>query len=79
MQADERVRLEPVPADAVATVDQRHAYVGVVDQGVGERHPHGAGSHHEVVGVDGARHGSTVALGGRLVHGLPTLTQRLAA
>ena len=25
MQADERVRVEPVPADAVAAVDHRHA------------------------------------------------------
>ena len=69
MQADERVRLEPVPADAVATVDQRHADVGVVDQRVGERHPHGAGSHHEVVGFDRARHRSNVPLTPRRVHG----------
>ena len=68
VQADEGVGLEPVTADAVATVDQRHAYVGVVGQGVRECHPHGAGSHHEVVGFDGARHGSTVAGPRRRVH-----------
>ena len=56
MQADERVGVEPVPADAVPAVDQGHPDVGVVDQGVGERHAHGARTHHEVVGVDRARH-----------------------
>ena len=56
VQPHERVRLEPVAADAVATVDQRHAYVGVVDQRVGEGHAHRTGTDHEVVGVDGARH-----------------------
>ena len=69
MQADEGVRLEPVPADAMAPVDQGHAYVGMVGQGVGERHPDGTGPHHEVVGFDDARHGSTVALGRSHVHG----------
>ena len=58
MQPDERVGVEPVPADAVAAVDDRHARVGVVDQRVRERHAHGAGPHDEVVGFDGARHGS---------------------
>ena len=57
VQLDERVRLEPVAADAVPAVDQRHPYVGrVVDQRVRERHPHGAGPDHEVVGLDAAGH-----------------------
>ena len=70
VQPDERVGLEPVAADAVAAVDQGHAYVGVVDQRVGERHAHGAGADHEVVGLDGARHGSTQARDRRPVHGV---------
>ena len=63
VQPDEGVGLQPVPADAVATVDQRDARVGVVDQRVGERHPDGAGADHEVVGLEGASHGSTLDLG----------------
>jgi hypothetical protein len=49
VQPHERVGAEPVPADPVAPIDQRDPDVGVVDQGVRERHAHGAGSHHEVV------------------------------
>ena len=61
MQLDERVRLQPVATDAVPAVDQGHAHIGsVVDQRVRERHPHGAGAHHEVVGLDAAGHGDTV-------------------
>ena len=61
VQPHERVRLEPVAADAVPAVDQSHADVGgVVDQRVSERHPHGAGPDHEVVGVDAAGHEVTV-------------------
>ena len=61
MQLDERVRLEPVPADAVPTVDERHPHVGgVVDQRIRERHPHGAGPDNEIVGLDPAGHGDTV-------------------
>ena len=71
VQADEGVRLEPVPADAVATVDQGHADVGVVDQRVGEGHPHGAGAHHEIVGFDSARHESTLPPYAPRVHGSP--------
>ena len=68
VQADEGIRLQPVPADAVATVDQGHAYVGVVGQGVREGHSRGAGTHHEVVGFDRAPHESTVAPPCRRVH-----------
>jgi len=68
VQADERVGLEPVSADAVTTIDQRHAYVCVVDQSVSEGHPHGAGSHHEVVGIDSAGHELTMTSPPRQVH-----------
>ena len=68
MQSHEGVRLEPVSADAVPAVDQGHADLGMVDQCVGERHPHGPRTYHEVVGFDPGRHGSTVALPPRLVH-----------
>ena len=74
MQADEGVGLEPVPADAVAPVDQGHAHVGVVDQRVGERHPHGPGADHEVVGLDTVRHPSTQTRSGAAVH----LARRIA-
>ena len=68
MQSDEGVRLEPVSADAVPTVDQRHPNPGVVGQCVGEGHSHCTGTHHEVVGLDRRRHASTVALPPRRVH-----------
>ena len=56
MQSHEGVRVAPVPADAVAPVDQGHAYVGVVDQRVDETHAHGPRTDHEVVGIDRVRH-----------------------
>ena len=59
MQAHERVGLEPVAPDAVAAVDQGDAHVGVVDQRVGERHAHGPGPDHQVVGLDCACHLTT--------------------
>ena len=61
MQPDERVGLQPVPADAVPPVDEDHADVGMVDQRVGERHARSTCTHHQVVGVEGARHAPTVA------------------
>jgi hypothetical protein len=33
----------------------------VVDEGVGERHAHGAGTYHQVVRIDHAGHASTKA------------------
>jgi hypothetical protein len=42
----------------VATVDQHHARVRMLDQRVGEGHAHGARAHHHVVGLQhGLRHG----------------------
>ena len=61
VQPDEGVGLQPVAAHAVPPVDQRHAGIGVVDERIGEGHPHGSRAHHEVVDVQRARHGSTVA------------------
>ncbi len=56
MQPDEGIGVQPVPTDPVAPIDQGHPHLGVVDQRVGERHAHGAGTHHEVVGLDHAGH-----------------------
>ena len=39
VQAHERIGLEPVAADAMAPVDERDAYVGMVDERVREAHP----------------------------------------
>ena len=68
VQADEGIGVEPVPADAVPAVDDRHAHVGVVDQRIRERHARGAGPHHEIVGFDSACHWSTQARRRRRVH-----------
>ena len=51
MQLDERIRVQPVPAGRVATVDERDVDVGMVDERVGERHAHRACTHDEVVRV----------------------------
>ena len=74
MQAHERVGLEPVAPDTVAAVDEGDAHVGVVDQGVGERHAHGPGPDHEVVGLDSARHEATQARARPGVHHCPRAT-----
>ena len=71
MQPNEGVCLEPVSADAVTSVDQGHAHVGMVGERIGERHPHGAGTHHEVVRFDRAHHdshGGTAATGPSMAH-----------
>ncbi|MDZ7674575.1 MAG: hypothetical protein U5K30_05855 [Acidimicrobiales bacterium] len=54
VELDERVRVLPVTTGAVATVDESHVDVGMVDQGVGEGHAHRARTHHQVVGLQGA-------------------------
>ena len=58
MQTDEGVGVQPVPTDAVTSVDHGHADVGVVDQRVCERHAHGTGADDEVVSLQAARHGA---------------------
>ena len=56
MQLDERIRVQPVPAGRVATVDQRDVHVRVIDQRVGEGHAHRPRAHDEVVGLERSRH-----------------------
>ena len=50
MELDERIRVEPVAACRVPTIDQRDVHVGVVDQRVREGHAHRAGADDEVLG-----------------------------
>ena len=52
VQLHERIGVVPVTAGGVATVDEGDVDVGVIDQGVGERHAHGAGTDDEVVGLE---------------------------
>ena len=52
VELDERIGVLPVAAGRVATVDERDVHVGVIDQGVGERHAHRAGADDEVVGLE---------------------------
>ena len=54
MELDERIRVLPMTAGRMATVDERDVHVGVVDQGVRERHAHRARTHDEVVGLQRA-------------------------
>ena len=59
MELDERIRVLPVPAGRVATVDERDVHVRVIDQGVREGHAHRARAHDEVVGLRRShRHGA---------------------
>ena len=55
MELDERIRVLPVPAGRVATVDERDVHVGVVDRRVREGHAHRARAHDEVVGLQRSR------------------------
>src|SRR5690606_31539651 len=61
VEADERVGVEPVPAGGVAAVDEGDVDVGVVDQRVGEGHPHGTGADDDVVGLDRAHEARLLA------------------
>ena len=49
MQLDERIRVDPVPADGVAAVDDRDLGVRLGDQRVGEGEAGRAGADDEVV------------------------------
>ena len=40
-----------MPAGCVATVDERDADVGVIDEGIREGHAHRTSAHDEVVGL----------------------------
>ncbi len=56
MQPDERIGVAPVPTGGLPAVDQGDAYVGMIDQRIGECHAGGPGSHDQVVGFHCARH-----------------------
>ena len=57
MQPHERVVLQPVAANSVSPVHQRDPHLRrVVDEGVGEAHPHRAGADHEVVDIHPSDH-----------------------
>ena len=43
---------QPVAAGCVVAVDQHDRRVGLTDQGVDERHAHGAGAHNQIIGFD---------------------------
>ena len=62
MQSYERVRVEPVATDVVATVDHDHLTVRMVDEGVGEGEAGRPSADDQVVGPQRASHpGSTTA------------------
>ena len=49
MKLDERIRVLPVTARRVATIDQSDVYVGMIDQRIREGHTHRARTHDEIV------------------------------
>jgi hypothetical protein len=62
VKLDERIRVLPVPARNVATVDERDVHVRVVDQSIRERHAHRARAHDEVIGRQRShRHAGTAS------------------
>jgi hypothetical protein len=52
VEADERVRVLPVPAGMLAPVHQYDVDIDLGQEGVGEGKTAGARSHDQVVGVD---------------------------
>ena len=56
MQPHEAVRVEPMPARAVAAIHQRDGDVRVRREGVDERHPHRSRADDQVVDVDDRLH-----------------------
>ena len=71
MQPDERVGVQPVPTGAVPAVDHHHADVGVVDQGVHERHPRRACTDDQVIGLQDRSHGLMLRPTGQPVNAGP--------
>jgi hypothetical protein len=49
MQLDERVRVLPVPARCVPTIDKGDMHIRVVDQRVREGHAHRPRAHNQVI------------------------------
>ncbi|MNT90753.1 hypothetical protein D3C72_2317340 [compost metagenome] len=56
MQLDERIGVMPVATGRMATIDERHMDIGVIDECVGKRHAHRTGPDDEVVRLDCSRH-----------------------
>ncbi len=56
MQAHERIRIEPVAAWAVPSIDQGDPHVGMAGDGVGERHARRPGPDDEIVSFEQAWH-----------------------
>ena len=70
MKSNERIRVQPMPADAVPTVDQDHADVRMINQGVGEGHAHGTRADHHIVRLQHLeRHGPMLTARRTLVNG----------
>lgn len=60
MQPHERVVLKPAPAHPVTPVHERDPHLRrVVDEGVGEPHPHHARADHQVIDLDPVRNAPT--------------------
>ena len=52
MESHERIRIVPVAAGTITSIDHHHLGRGVGDQRVGERHARRARADHQVVGLD---------------------------
>jgi hypothetical protein len=52
VELHERVRVEPVPAGAMAALDHHDVGVAVLDQRVDEGHPERAGTDDEIVRLE---------------------------
>ena len=57
VELHEGIGVEPMTTGRVATIDERDVHIRVIDERVGERHPHRTGPHDEVVRLRCCRHG----------------------
>src|SRR5580765_8109028 len=55
MELHKWIRVLPMPAGRVATVDERDVHIRMIDEGIGEGHAHRPRAHNEVVGLQGSR------------------------
>ena len=56
MELHERVSVLPVTTGLIATISEGDMHIGVVNQCVGERHGHRAGTYNKVVSLQRTHH-----------------------
>lgn len=52
VQTDERVRIVPMPARTIMTIDDHHRRIALSEQRIRERHPGRTRTHDQIVDID---------------------------